>query len=88
MHYCLICTDTGPRFVTSIDWRDKTAMWEKNKPPLAMDKAQCENITFGLCLNFNLAFSVFTDSGIIAQPYEYSKGHFEWKWENAESYNE
>ena len=84
-YYILVCTDYGPKFVTSIDWGDKTCQWDKDKTPLAMSKAQCENITLGLCLNWNIAFSVFTDSGIISQPYQYEKGHFEWKWEDKDN---
>lgn len=81
-YYILVCTDHGPKFVTSIDWTDKTCMWENNKPPLAMNKTQCENITMGLNLNWNIAYCVFSDNGLIGQPFQYEKGEFKWVWNN------
>lgn len=73
-------TDHGPVFVTSVDHKDKVAHWDKDEKPLELGKYNAEDLTMGLNLNFRLAFTVCSKFELDNQPYFYSKGGFEWKY--------
>lgn len=85
-YYTLVMTNHGPVFVTEVDRTTKTARWEKDKKPLEMGKYWAEDLTLGLNLNFNLAFTVCSKFELDNQPYYYSKGQFKWE-ENTEDSN-
>ena len=59
-YYVGVDTPTGTRLVTKLNYSTKYAKWEKGKKPLAMTKTVAEDIVFGLCMNFTLAFVVMT----------------------------
>ena len=80
-YYTMVMTDHGPVFVTSVNNRDKVAHWDKDEKPLELGKYGAEDLTMGLNLNFTLAFTVCSKFELDTQPYMYSKGGFEWKYE-------
>lgn len=80
-YYVMVMSNSGPVFVTSINYGDKTARWDKLEKPLTMDKYESEDLTLGLNLNFNLAFMVCSKFELDTQPYNYANGGFEWKWD-------
>lgn len=77
--YVLVMTNEGPKFVTEVNYMDKTAKWDKLEKPLEMSKQSAQDLAVGLCLNFNMAYAVCQPFEIDSQPYIYSKGHLEWK---------
>lgn len=77
-YYVMVITNHGPVFVTSVDRTIKTAHWDDTGVPLEMGKYWAEDLTMGLNLNFNLAFTVCSKFELDTQPYLYDKGHFEW----------
>ena len=81
-YYTLVMTDDGPVFVTSVDYKEKLAHWEKTEKPLELGKYTAEDLTLGLNLNFHLAFTVCSKFELESQPYLYSKGDFKWHWSN------
>lgn len=78
-YYVLVMTETGPVFVTELDYKTKEAFWEKDKPPLEfISEASAKDIAFGLQQNFHLAYTVNNHKEITSQPYRYDIGDFEW----------
>ena len=73
-YYVLVITGAGPVFVTSVDYSDKTAHWDKDKAPLELDKYRAEDLTLGLNLNGHLAYPVCSKWEIDGQPYRYNVG--------------
>lgn len=85
-NYILVMTPEGPKFVTSIGEK-KTARWDELEVPMQMPSLEhARDVAFGLTVNGNVAFSVSSLYEIESQPYFYSKGHFEWKF-NEETTN-
>ena len=84
-YYTLVMTNHGPVFVTAVDRAEKTAHWNKTEKPLEMGKYWAEDLTLGLNLNFNLAFTVCSKFELDEQPYRYNSGHFEWKYDDENS---
>ena len=78
--YVLVLTSEGAKFVTKINYSDKTAEWDGVAKPLEMDMSRAKDLAFGLMCNFHQAYPVCSPIELDAQPYYYSKGHFEWKW--------
>ena len=79
-YYVLVLTNEGAKFVTKVNWSNKTAEWNKLEKPLEMSKETAKDLTMGLQLNFNNAFMVCNGYEISCQPYRYDKGNFVWKW--------
>ena len=77
-YYVMVLTNNGPAFVTKIDYSDKSAYWDKQEKPLTMSKSEAENLSFGLKMNFHMAFMITNEYELDSQPYLYNKGHFEW----------
>ena len=78
-YYVLVMTNNGAVFVTSIDYKNKMARWDKTEKPLEMGKYRAEDLTLGLNLNFNLAFTVCSKFELDEQPYRYDVGEFMWQ---------
>ena len=78
-YYVLVMTNNGPVFVTKVNNANKTAEWNKLEKPKEFTKFWAEDLTLGLNLNFNMAFTVCSKFEIDYQPYYYNKGQFEWK---------
>ena len=85
--YVLVLTSDGPVFVTKVNYADKTAEWDNLEKPLEMTQSQAQDLTLGLNLNLTVAFAVCQPFALETQPYRYSIGHFEWKY-NEEKENE
>ena len=86
-YYILVITDAGPKFVTKINWSDKTAEWNYKEKPLEVEKTWAEDLVLGLNLNMHVAYLVAQPWEIESQPYRYSDWEIEWKEreeENAE----
>lgn len=79
-YYILVLTNDGPTFVTKIG-EGKMAFWNKENKPLEFSKSHAEDVAFGLAVNGYTAYCVQTKYELTHQPYLYSKGHFEWKWD-------
>lgn len=79
-YYILVLTNDGPVFVTKLG-EGKTAFWNCEEAPMEFSKTNAEEIAFGLACNFHVAYAVCTKYEITNQPYFYSKGHFEWVWD-------
>jgi len=84
-YYVMVMSQTGPVFVTYVDRLNKLAQWNKNEKPLEMGKYWAEDLTLGLNLNFNLAFTVCSKFELDNQPYLYDRGRFEWIMNKEES---
>lgn len=83
-YYVMVFTNSGPVFVTAIHYSNKTAEWNKLDKPLEMSKSEAEDLTFGLMVNFNTAFTIVSPIKYNTQPYRYDAGHFEWKFDDKE----
>lgn len=70
-YYVLVFTDNGPVYVTSINYADKSARWEKDKDPKEFSKSNAEDLVFGLRCNWFNAVVVSLPVEIDYQPYNY-----------------
>lgn len=86
--YVLVMSNGGPKFVTKVNYGNKTAEWNGKDKPLEMNKDRAQDLTLGLYLNFNSAFAVCQPFELDTQPYRYDVGHFEWKFFNEENNKE
>lgn len=71
-YYVLVFTDNGPVYVTSVNYADKSARWEKTKPPKEFSKSNAEDLVFGLRCNWFNAVVVTLPCDIDSQPYNYA----------------
>lgn len=78
--YVLVLTEEGPKFVTKINYANKTAEWDKLEAPLEMGMQRAKDLALGLMCNFHTAYPVCARCELENQPYYYNKGQFEWKW--------
>lgn len=78
-YYVLVITVEGPKFVTHVNYSDKTAEWDWEKAPLEMSRQCAEDLVFGLNLNLNQAYTVLYPAKIEDQPYNYDMYRIEWK---------
>ena len=86
-YYVLVMSDEGPVFVTSVNYGNKTAEWNKLEKPLEMGKSSAEDLVLGLNLNWHTSFLVAMKFELDHQPYRYADYHIEWK-KNDESEEE
>jgi hypothetical protein len=77
-YYVLVFSNNGPAYVTSVDYADRSARWDKNAIPKEFSKSDAENLVFGLCCNFFNAVVVMHPVEIDCQPYNYR--HWECKF--------
>ena len=77
-YYVLVMTSSGPKFVTKVNHRDKTAEWKEEEAPLELGKYMAEDICMGLNLNYHCAYTVHMPFEIESQPYRYNVAHIEW----------
>lgn len=78
--YIIVLTDEGAKFVTSLDYSTKYAKWDKTEKPLELSQSVAKDICLGLCLNGYNAFPVCSLFEVDKQPYNYTKGGFQWVW--------
>ena len=78
-YYVLVFTDHGPVYVTSVNYSDKSARWEKDKAPYLFSKSGAEDLTFGLNCNFFNAVVVSSKYEIDCQPYNYRDYDFKFE---------
>lgn len=76
--YVLVMTDEGPKFVTKINYSNKTAEWDVNEKPLEMSDSVAKDLAFGLMCNFLTAFPVCLPIEWDSHPYNYAEYHIEW----------
>lgn len=82
-YYVLVFSESGPVYVTSLDWSTKYAHWDRDKKPLEFSSATAEDLVMGLCLNFNNAVLIKSRIEIDSQPYRYS--HYDCKFVEKEN---
>lgn len=78
-YYVLVFTNNGPAYVTSVDYRNKTARWDKLEKPLELGQSSAKDLCFGLNCNFTSAVVVCMPTEIEYQPYRYDAFEFEVK---------
>jgi len=81
-YYVLVITNDGPKFVTKVNYGDKTAEWNYKEKPLEMSKSEAEDLVLGLNLNYNMAYLVCQKWEIESHPYYYE--HYELSWKKKE----
>ena len=77
-YYVLVMTEAGPKFVTKINYGDKTAEWDYKEKPLELDKFWAEDLVLGLNLNYNQAYLICQNWEIENQPYRYDDYKIQW----------
>ena len=82
-YYVLVCTDSGPVFVTGLG-EHHTAFWKRDDAPYELGRYMAENVACGLGLNFTEAFTVVMPYELTVQPYRYDAGSFTWSWNSKE----
>jgi hypothetical protein len=70
-YYVLVFANDGPAYVTSVDYSDRSARWDKDELPMEFSKSGAEDLVFGLCCNFHQAVLVTSKFEIDYQPYNY-----------------
>lgn len=78
-YYVLVITDAGPKFVTKVDYGDKTAEWDYKEKPLEMSKSSAEDLVLGLNLNMHQSYLVCMQFEITNQPYRYNDWKISWE---------
>ena len=78
-YYVLVFTGSGPAYVTSVDYRNKTARWDKLEKPLELGQSSAKDLCFGLNCNFTSAVVVCMPTEIEYQPYRYDAFELEFK---------
>ena len=71
-YYVLVFAENGPAYVTSVNYADRTARWEKDKAPVELSKANAESLVIGLLCNFDNAVVVASPIELERQPYNYA----------------
>ena len=77
-YYVLVMTSEGPKFVTGIPERNMAEYDKLEKPMLFSSRDFADNVSMGLTMNFNLAYTIVSKYEIEHQPHYYNLGHFEW----------
>jgi hypothetical protein len=70
-YYVLVFADGGPAYVTSVNYADRSARWDRCETPKEFSKSDAESLVFGLCCNFFNAVVVMHAVEIDRQPYNY-----------------
>lgn len=78
-YYVLVFANDGPAYVTSVNYADRSARWEKDKAPKEFSKSDAESLVFGLRCNWFNAVVVYLPVDIDCQPYNYK--YWECKFE-------
>jgi len=76
--YVLVLTETGPVFVTHVEYSPKVAYWNKQEKPYELGESRAKELAMGLCCNGTMAFPICHFYELDSQPYFYNRGHFEW----------
>lgn len=77
-YYVLVMTNDGPKFVTKVNYKDKTAEWNYKEKPLEFDKFWAEDLALGLNLNLHLAYVIAQKWEIDSHPYRYEDYKLQW----------
>ena len=64
VYYVGVLTGGACKFVTSVDYVNKTALWESGKKAVEMSMQCADDLVYGLLLNFHYAFTVKVPCGI------------------------
>lgn len=87
-YYVLVTTDEGPKFVTKVNYGDKTAEWNYKEKPLEMEKVWAEDLVLGLNLNMHQAYLICQKCEITTQPYRYKEWEIVWKKRDTQEVSE
>lgn len=87
-YYVLVMTNDGPKFVTKVNYGDKTAEWNYKEKPLELEKVWAEDLVLGLNLNYHLAYVVCQKWEIERHPYRYEDYKLDWKERKPEEESE
>lgn len=87
-YYVLVMTAAGPKFVTKVNYGDKTAEWNYEEKPLELDKFWAEDLVLGLNLNWNTAYLICQKWEIEHQPYRYEDYKIQWVEREKEKEND
>ncbi len=82
-YYLLVFTDEGPVFLTKLLAGDR-AEFNKLERPLELSKGDAEAIQYGFAWHSIASAVVVQRSEISYQPFDYKRGHWEWKWNDKE----
>ena len=77
-YYVLVFAENGPAYVTSVNYANRSARWDKGEAPKEFSKSNAEDLVFGLRCNFHNAVVVYLPVDIDCQPYNYA--HYECKF--------
>lgn len=77
--YVLVFTGDGPIYVTSLDYANKNAHWERLEKPLEINEVKAQDVVLGLNLNGYLAQVVKSKWELEDQPYRYKVGKMVWQ---------
>lgn len=77
-YYVLVITDDGPKFVTKVNWSNKTAEWNYKEKPLELSKDMAEDLVLGLNLNLHVSYVVAQKWEIDTHPYRYESYKVNW----------
>ena len=80
--YILVITDEGPKFVTNVDFGNKSAEWNKDEKPYELSEGWARDMTIGLNWNGHLAYPVCSPYEIDKHPYRYEDGYLKWIFNN------
>lgn len=72
-YYVLVITNSGPVFVTKVDYPNRVSIWNENEKPLEMSSSTADDISLGLNLNGYVAYTVKSFVELETQPYRYSE---------------
>lgn len=78
-YYVLVFSDNGPAYVTSVNYMERSARWDKDLAPKEFSKSDAEDLVFGLRCNWHNAVVVHLPVEIDCQPYNYR--YYECKFE-------
>lgn len=76
--YVLVITEEGPKFVTEVDFGNKSAKWIATDEPYELSESWSNDLVLGLAWNGFLAYQICSQVEIKQQPYRYAFGHMNW----------
>ena len=77
-YYVLVISEEGPKFVTKVNYSNKTAEWNWEEKPLELSKDSAKDLAFGLSVNMNVAYVVSQAWEITSHPYNYYAWNIKW----------
>lgn len=77
-YYIMVFLESGPRYVTDIDYLSRSCHWEIGEKPVSFDSFdRAKDIMIGLCWNGHRSVVVALPFEEESNPYNYTEYHFE-----------